>query len=263
MKIHCIVVDDEAPARDELCFLLSKYDDLVVVGEADTAKKAVQIIKKLEPQVVFLDIQMPRQDGFTVVESLQGYDDIPLFVFVTAFDNYAVKAFEANAIDYLLKPVSEKRLDLTMERIRKTLNVQGNSPNHMQTNIETILNNIIPMMRQKEGRPKVVVEKNGRMHLLSSDEIVFCRYENGHIMVHTQDETLALHSISTMDKLEQHLSGLPFFRAHRSILVNLDQIKEFSPWFNGKYCLVMKDVKGTELTVSKARVAEFKRRIGI
>ncbi len=259
-KIRCIVVDDEAPARDELCFLISKYEDFEVVGEADTAQKAMALIKRLRPEVVFLDIQMPREDGFSVVEAISDKKKSPIFVFVTAYDTYAVKAFEANAVDYLLKPLSEKRFKQTIERIRLYLKREDSCT--IQEQVHTILKNVIPEVREKR-LPKIVVEQNGRMHFVALDEIVFFKYKNGRIMVHTIDDVMPLHSISTMDGLERHLEGLQFFRVHRSILVNLDHIREFSPWFNGKYLLVMNDIKNSELTVSKARVSEFKRKIGI
>ena len=256
VKIQCVIVDDEAPARNELAFLLSAYEDIEVVAEAENSSEALSVIEKYSPQLVFLDIQMPREDGFSVIQAMSDKDNVPLFVFVTAYNNYAVKAFEANAVDYLLKPLSEKRLSQTIERIRHRLSnghINNNDPQ-----VHAAISRII-----SGHNLKIVVEQQGRMHLLSPNEIAFFKYENNKIWAYTHFNVLPVCGFSTLDSLEKHLTGLPFFRAHRSILVNLDQIKEFSPWFNGKYCLIMNDDKKTELTVSRARVKEFKRRLGI
>ncbi|BHH82211.1 LytR/AlgR family response regulator transcription factor [Desulforhopalus sp. 52FAK] len=257
MKIRCIIVDDEQPARDELRYLLSSFDDIEIVGDVDSAGKAEKLIHGLSPDLVFLDIQMPGRTGFDLIKMLAGSDHIPLFVFVTAYDNYAVKAFEKSAIDYLLKPLSEKRLALTVDRVRKYMGEEKHD------SIEEKLQHLLSQMEPQKDVVKVSVENHGRMQLLSPDSIVYCSYDSGRIMVHTKNEQFPLHSISTMDKLTEHLNGCSFFRAHRGLLVNLNCIREFSPWFNGKYNLIMADAKGTELVVSRARVKDFKKRLGI
>ncbi|WP_136805827.1 LytR/AlgR family response regulator transcription factor [Desulfosediminicola flagellatus] len=259
MKIQCVIVDDEQPARDELRYLLSRYDDVQVTGEADSAGKAVSLIKKITPDLVFLDIQMPGKNGFDVIAELAGHTPMPLFVFATAYDNYAVKAFEESAVDYIMKPFSEKRLDITLGRIRNLLIEEPKESGDLQTTLQELLN--------KMGTPretvKVSVEKNGRIQLLAPQEIVFCSCESNGICIHTHDEVFTMYGIATMDKLAEHLAGAPFFRTHRAVLVNLDCIREFSPWFNGKYNLIMNDSKSTELTVSRTRVKAFKQRLGI
>lgn len=262
MNIRCIIVDDEAPARDELRYLLSPYSDIEVIGEADSAVKAISMIRNTEPDLVFLDIRMPGKDGFEVVKALDPSAKIPLFVFATAYDQYAVKAFEASALDYILKPLSVSRLAQTMDRIRKQLN--DPTGNALQSQLASLLSHISPQGADvgKELQ-KISVEKNGRMRLLSPDEIVYCSYEDDRILVHTGSESLPIYGIATMDKLDKMLCSSSFFRAHRSLLINMDFIKEFSPWFNGKYCLIMKDAHATELHVSRARVKDFKQRLGI
>lgn len=257
MIIRCIIVDDEQPARDELRYLLSSFDDIEIVGDVNSVGKAVTLIEKSGPDLVFLDIQMPGKTGFDLVKSLSHKEHMPLFVFVTAYDNYAVKAFEESAIDYLLKPLSTKRLALTIDRVRKYLGEE------VQESLQDKLQTLLSQMEGPKEVMKVSVENNGRMQLLSPKEIVYCSYESGRIMVHTLGDEYPLHGMSTMDKLTEHLSGSSFFRAHRGILVNLDCIREFSPWFNGKYNLIMADRKGSELVISRTRVKDFKKRLGI
>ncbi|MFT5697673.1 MAG: DNA-binding LytR/AlgR family response regulator [Desulforhopalus sp.] len=257
MKIRCIIVDDEQPARDELRYLLSSFDDVEIIGDVESVGKAVVMIENSDPDLVFLDIQMPGRTGFDLIKTLSGKGHIPLFVFVTAYDNYAVKAFEKSAVDYLLKPLSAKRLALTMERVRRYVGEESKG------SIQDQLQMLLLQMENPKDTVKVSVENNGRMQLISPVDIVYCSYESGRILVHTAGDGLPLHGIATMDKLTDHLAGGSFFRAHRSLLVNLDRIREFSPWFNGKYNLIMADAKGTELVVSRTRVKDFKKRLGI
>ncbi len=260
MKIRCIIVDDEQPARDELRYLLSRYDDIDIIGEADSAGKAISLIQQSIPDLVFLDIQMPGRNGFEVISELSDMSKIPLFVFATAYDNYAVKAFEESAVDYIMKPLSVKRLNLTLERIRKYFKEEEKSS---EKSIEISLQALLSRMEAPKESVKVSVEKNGRIQLLTPADIVYCSYESNRILVHTCTESCTIYGVATMDKLADHLAGLSFFRIHRSMLVNLDAIREFSPWFNGKYNLIMNDSKGTELTVSRTRVKAFKQRLGI
>jgi len=259
MKIRCVIVDDEQPARDELRYLLSRYSDIEVIGEAASAGKAIQKIRESTPDLVFLDIQMPGRNGFDVLHSLAEAGRLPLVVFATAYDDYAVKAFEESAVDYIMKPFSEKRLNRTIERVRSLL---GGQPEQTVT-LETRLQALLARIDAPRERIKISVEKNNRIQLLTPEEIVYCSYESAKILIHTRTEALPLYGITTMDKLAEHLSPAPFFRAHRAVLVNLDCIREFSPWFNGKYNLIMNDAKGTEITVSRTRVKAFKERLGM
>lgn len=257
--IRCIIVDDEQPARDELRYLLSQHDDIDIVAEADSAGRAVQAIRKYKPDLVFLDIQLPGRNGFEVIRELSGFAELPLFVFATAYDSYAVKAFEESAVDYIMKPLSENRLALTLQRVRKML---AESAGGRET-IENTLQALLSQIESPKERIKVSVEKNGRIQLLTPEEIVYCSYESTGIIVHTSQESLPVYGMTTMDKLEEHLSSSSFFRAHRSVLVNLDHIKEFSPWFNGKYNLTMDNANMSEVTVSRTRAKAFKQRLGI
>lgn len=258
MKIRCLLVDDEKPARDELRFLLSFYDDIDIIDEADSASRTCSLIRVLQPDLVFLDIQMPGSSGFDVIDSLTDLVDLPLFIFVTAYDNHAVKAFEKNALDYVLKPISTDRLNQSLERARRVI---GTSE---QESISKSLQNLLNQVHQREKEVvRVSVECGGRIQLLAPAEIVFCSLEENRIMVHTHKQGCPLYGISTMEKLATHLNSNSFFRIHRSALVNLDHIREFSPWVNGKYSLIMDDEAATELSVSRMRVKEFRQRLGI
>ena len=258
MPIRCIIVDDEAPARDELRYLLSEYREVEIIDEADSATTAIAKIEALKPDLVFLDIQMPGRNGFEVIQALAGRGRQPVYVFATAFDNYAVQAFEASAVDYILKPLDSRRLARTMERVVNLVAQAGGTL--IEEQLQALLKRVSPPAKELI---KISVEKKGKMRLLSPDEIVFCSYEDSRILVHTADEGLPIHGITTMDRLEEHLTGSSFFRVHRAILVNLNRIREFSPWFHGKYNLVMDDEPATELTVSRSRVKEFKLKCGI
>ncbi|SDO59359.1 LytR/AlgR family response regulator transcription factor [Desulforhopalus singaporensis] len=258
--IRCLIVDDEQPARDELRYLLLQHDDIDIVAEADSAGKAVEAIRRYKPDLVFLDIQLPGRNGFEVIRELAGVTNMPLFVFATAYDSYAVKAFEESAVDYIMKPLSEKRLAITLQRVRKMVADSSSGREELGSALQALLNQI----ESPRERIKVSVEKNGRIQLLTPEEIVYCSYETTGIVVHTRDDSSPIYGISTMDRLEEHLCSLSFFfRAHRSVLVNLDHIKEFSPWFNGKYNLTMDDAKMSEITVSRTRAKAFKQRLGI
>ncbi|MFV0439657.1 MAG: LytR/AlgR family response regulator transcription factor [Desulfopila sp.] len=259
MNIRTVIVDDEQPARAELRYLLSRYDDIEIIGEAASAGEAIRLLDAADPDLVFLDIQMPGGNGFEVLHAVRDRARLPLVVFATAYDNHAVKAFEERAIDYILKPFAEKRLSQTIERVRNLLAGQPQRRDDLETRLQTLLARYDAPREQV----KISVEKNGRIQLLSPREIIYCSCESNGILIHTRAESHLLYGIATMDRLAEHLAAAPFFRVHRAVLVNLDGIREFSPWFNGKYNLVMNDARGTEITVSRSRVKAFKERVGI
>lgn len=256
MKISTIIVDDEQPALDELRFLLSAHEEIDIVAEANSASKALQLIVELQPELVFLDIQMPNKNGFEVVAELeQSGHQLPMIIFATAFDQYAVDAFEKNAIDYILKPLSIKRLALTIGKIKSAI-----STNSIQDKLHLLLTQ---MQEPVAKINKLSLEKDGKIQLISLDEVAYCHYDDAKIFVNSMDSSTPLYGTSTMDKLEEQLSGTSFFRIHRGVLVNLDWILEFSPWYNGKYNLILRDSAKTELAVSRLRVKDFKRQLGI
>ena len=254
--IRCLLVDDEPPALDELSYLLSAFEDVTVAGTASSASQALEEIARLRPDVVFQDIQMPGATGFHVLEHAMENPHPPLFVFATAYDQYAIRAFEDNAVDYLLKPVSRERLSKCLDRLRCLLR-RPTSPG--QPNLEALLRGLAT----NPSLVRISVESGGRVLLLRHADVVFIRTEERRVMVHTRDAHYPHHGLGTLDRLEEKLAALSFFRANRGELVNLAQVRDFAPWFNGKYMLTMRDNAATEITVSKARVREFRDQLGL
>lgn len=256
MPLRTLIVDDEPPARDELAYLLSAFEDVAPPAQAASAREAVEIIHDDQPDLVFLDIEMPGGSGFDVVAACIELDPQPLYVFATAFEHYAIQAFEENAVDYLLKPVTEERLAKSLARAREALGRRrkGEGPGAIQRLVSG------PLAR---GITRVPVERGGRIALLKPAEVVFCSTEERKVMVHTREEAWPCHGVGTLDGLEERMAAHAFFRAGRGALVNLARIREFSPWFNGKYVLVMDDAQGTEITISRGRVPLFKEQLGL
>lgn len=256
--VRCLLVDDELPALDELSYLLSDFEDVRIVGTAMSASQAMEEIVRLRPEVVFQDIQMPGATGFHVLERALKCPDPPLFVFATAYDQYAIRAFEENAVDYLLKPVSRERLAKCLGRLRCLLR-QNEAGLAAQPKLEELLKGM------GLGQPlvRISVEHRGRVLLLGHADVVFIRTEERRMFVHTRDAQYVHHGPGTLDRLEEKLAALSFFRANRGDLVNLAQVRDFAPWFNGKYLLTMRDHAATEITVSKARVRDFRDQLGL
>jgi DNA-binding LytR/AlgR family response regulator len=257
MKIRCILIDDEQPAREELAYLLSKYSEIEIIAQESSASRAIKSIKLHTPDFIFLDIQMPGKSGFDVVTQIRDMTNPPLIVFITAYNQYAVDAFEKNAVDYIMKPFSQDRLEKSLTRVKKILYLTKKNL------IQKELTHLIEKTAGIKKARRISVEHKGRILLLDSDDIVFCRYHDKKIFIHTQTKIYTLYGINTLDNLEQHLVSNSFFRSHRNTILNLDHIKEFSPWFHGKYSLIMKDNDKTELIVTRDRVKRFKQLLGI
>lgn len=254
--LRALVVDDEAPARDELAWLLAKHPDLEV-SQAGSAAAAIEAIARDRPDVVFQDIQMPGRDGFAVLAEAMALPDPPLFVFVTAHDAYAIRAFEENALDYLLKPVATERLARCLERVRARL------PGRASPAGGEALLRLLEGMGRLGKLDRLPVEQAGRIRLLPLAEIAFCRLEGKRILAHADSGVFHLHGVATMEKLEERLQGQPFFRAGRGEVVNLRRVAEFTTWVNGKYVLVMDDRERTHITVGRRRARDFKLTLGI
>ncbi|QJB57538.1 response regulator transcription factor [Pseudodesulfovibrio sp. zrk46] len=250
--IRTILVDDELPAQDELSYLLSSHSDVEIINTVDNATDAVDLIVEHRPDLVFLDIQMPGQNGFHVLKELMALKSRPLVIFVTAFDEYAIRAFEENAVDYILKPVDKKRLASSLDRVRKLL-----KPDEVEDSGE-VLRKLLADVGIKPGVTRISVESSGRNILLNPREIVYFDYVDRRVQAGTRDDVFRCAAELTLDKLEERLTAFSFFRVNRSQLVNLAMVRSYAPWFNGKYVLTMNDGKETEITVSKARVKDFK-----
>ncbi len=238
-SIRVLVVDDEELARARIKELLAGIPDVEVAGEAENGLRAVELVGELGPDVVILDIQMPGMDGFEVVEALTR---VPLVIFATAFDEYAIKAFEVNSVDYLLKPISRERLGEAIERARSLLDDAPQLDDQMAR--------LAGLIRSRDMR-RLPVMKGKKIVLVDLDDIVWIGVEGELVFVHTASEKYMMNA--TMAELESRLDPRVFFRSHRSSIVNLNHVKEIVPWFSGKYKIVVDDEKKSELVLSRAR----------
>lgn len=256
MSLSAVIVDDEQLARDELLFLLKSAGDVDVVAQGRNGLEAVNLIKEHNPDIVFLDVQMPGLDGFGVIKKLLDKKiRVPQVVFATAFDQYAVKAFEVNAVDYLLKPFDKKRVGEALQRARKKMDVTAAPASSDK------LDALVKMLEEKEqskAHPqKVLIKSAGRLFLVDQKEICYSSIEDGIISV----VTTALEGQSNCRTLEELLDSLDpnlFWRAHRSYLVNINRIREVVPWFKSSYMLRMDDKKQTEIPVSRAQTRRLR-----
>lgn len=283
MPLTAVIVDDEPLARRELHYLLGRADDVTVVAEASNGIEAVEIIRSTAPDVVFLDVQMPGLDGFAVLKKLlgnkpHGSAEMPEIVFATAFDQYAVRAFDVNAIDYLLKPFDEKRVHQAVEKVRRrrTVAVANALPTETvaQASSEERLESLLKLLQlqaaQRVETPvsaestlskvrsgKVVVRSGQRLLLVDQHDISFASIEEGEIsVVTTNAEGLA--NCRTLEELTDQVDPHTFWRAHRSYLVNIEHIREVVPWFKSSYLLRMDDRKHTEIPVARAQIKRLR-----
>ena len=254
-RLRALVVDDEQLAREELCFLLEQVDtsEVDVVGQATDGVDALAAIDKLDPDLVFLDVQMPGLTGFEVARRLLERDDAPALVFVTAYDQHAIEAFEVNAVDYLLKPVEAGRLAQALQKARKLLASDRPAP---QMNDQ--LEKIVKMMADRQvRREQVAIRVGERFMLVQSDEIIYASLADESINIVTGQVT-GTSNYRTLDDLQARLDPEVFWRVHRSHLVNINKIKEIVPWFSRNYILRMKDGKGTEIPVSRSQTKRLR-----
>jgi two-component system response regulator LytT len=256
MALSAVIVDDEQLARDELAYLLKGVGDVEVVAEAHNGVEAVNQIKEHSPDLVFLDVQMPGLDGFGVIKRLLDKRvPMPQIIFSTAFDQYAVKAFEVNAIDYLLKPFDKKRVAQAVQKARDR--VQSAGP-------EDKLDTLVKMLeaQKPQATSKILIKSAGRLFLVDQKDICFASIEDGVITV----VTATAEGQSNCRTLEELLAALDpnlFWRAHRSYLVNINRIKEVVPWFKSSYQLRMGDKNQTEVPVSRAQTKRLRELFGL
>jgi len=259
MSLSAVIVDDEQLARDELAYLLKNGGDVDVVAQGKNGLEAVSLIKEHNPDLVFLDVQMPGLDGFGVIKKLLDKKvPLPKIVFATAFDQYAVKAFEVNAVDYLLKPFDKKRVAQSVQRAR-TKQESGILP------AEKIDNLVRMLEMQKPQLSKILLKSVGRMLLVDQREICYASIEDGVITVVTAGLSgIEGHSnCRTLEELLDSLDPNLFWRAHRSFLVNINRIREVVPWFKSSYQLRMDDQKQTEVPVSRAQTKRLRELFGL
>ena len=255
-SLRVVVVDDEQLARDELCYQLEHVGDLEVVAQAGNGVEAVAAIDRLEPDLVFLDVQMPGLSGFEVARRLlERAEEAPALIFVTAFDQHAIEAFEVNAVDYLLKPVEAGRLEQAVQRARRRLALERPS---QPVAVNDQLEKIVKMMADRQVRREQVAIKVGeRFMLVQAEEIIFASLADESINIVTGHVT-GTSNYRTLDDLQARLDPEIFWRVHRSHLVNINKIKEIVPWFSRNYILRMKDVKATEIPVSRSQTKRLR-----
>jgi two-component system, LytTR family, response regulator LytT len=254
MSLSTVIVDDEQLARDELAYLLKNAEDVNVVAQGKNGLEAVNLIKEHNPDLVFLDVQMPGLDGFGVIKKLLDKRiPLPKIVFATAFDQYAVKAFEVNAVDYLLKPFDKKRVSQAIQKARAKQDSNASPSERFETLVRMLES-------QKQPANKVLLKTVGRMFLVDQKDICYAWIEDGVITVVTSGAA-GIEGESNCRTLEELLDTLDsnlFWRAHRSYLVNINRIREVVPWFKSSYQLRMDDKKQTEIPVSRAQTKRLR-----
>jgi len=248
--IRTLVVDDEKLARDRLAAFLAKEEDVAVVGQAKNGVEALEMIETEHPDLVFLDVQMPGMDGFEVLKALRA--PAPHVVFATAYDEYAIRAFEVGAADYLLKPFARARVEEAVGRVRSRL-----ASDRPAADLEGVLR------RLEESRKvwvtQIPVYAGKRILIVPVADVLWFGVEYRLVYAHTAER--AYMTNYTLRELEERLDPEAFFRAHKSSLVNLRHVKEIVPWFGGRYKLVMRDPAGSEVALSRAQARELRARL--
>ncbi|MFZ5646591.1 MAG: LytR/AlgR family response regulator transcription factor [Bacillota bacterium] len=253
-NLRVLVVDDEQPARDELIFLLRKFPGLKVVGEAESGLKAIEKVKELKPDVVFMDIEMRSVNGCEAAQKILNREAPPLIVFATAFNTHAIEAFEMGAVDYILKPFEESRIKNTVERINR-LSEQSSDWSRAVEQVRLIINKEKPIIK------KIGLEKNGLIVMVNFSEIVLAEANDKTVTVTTSHGKLLFPG--NLSELESRLCKPPFLRVHRSFIVNLEQVTGVIPWFKGTYWLTMDNSGEMRVPVSKSMVKTLKDLLNI
>jgi two-component system response regulator LytT len=249
-SLTALVADDEELARDELRFLLGQLEGIDVVAEAANGMEALDQIARHEPDVAFLDVQMPGLTGFEVARQLMQSGTGPSVIFVTAYDLRAIEAFEVNAVDYVLKPVDASRLETAVSRARKRRS--DSEP------IQGQLDRLVRMMEgQQNRRDQVAVKVNGRFVLVRAEEIIHASLVEDSINIVT-NQVSGTSNDRTLEELHARLDPDVFWRVHRSHLVNINKVKEIVPWFSRNYILRMTDPKATEIPVSRSQTRRLR-----
>jgi DNA-binding LytR/AlgR family response regulator len=255
MSISTIVVDDEKPARDELMYLLKGFPEISVIGQGKNGVEAVALIKEHSPDLVFLDVQMPGLDGFGVLKKLvERKMKVPHVVFATAFDHYAVQAFDVNAVDYVLKPFDKARISKAIQRARREIEAHTSPTERLEQLVSQLGANTKPTSTQPV---KLLVKSQQRLLLVDAEDLVFASIEDGLISVSARDAE-GTSNYRTLEELNAALDSESFWRPHRSYLVNIHHIKEVVPWFKSSYMLKMNDKKATEIPVSRAQTKRLR-----
>ena len=251
-KIRAMVVDDEAMARERVVGMLRLEQDIELIGECSDGQQAVDAINAQHPDLVFLDVQMPACDAFGVIEKV-GADKMPAVVFVTAYDEYALRAFEVHAIDYLLKPFGRERFQQTLQHARA--HVERRRAGDLGKRLMALVQDNKP---EPQKLDRLVVKSGGRVFFLRTEDIVWIEAAGNYVRLHLGEDSHLFRE--TMNGIEARLDPRRFVRIHRSRIVNSDRIKELQPWFNGEYVVVLQN--GTRLTLSRGYREKLQERLG-
>ncbi|HEU4694193.1 MAG TPA: LytTR family DNA-binding domain-containing protein [Vicinamibacterales bacterium] len=251
-KIRTLVVDDEPLARERLTGLLGLESDIEVIGQCRDGEDAARAITEQNPELVFLDVQMPGLNGFEVIEAV-GTDKMPLVIFVTAYDQHALKAFQVRALDYLLKPFDRERFQEALQRARTQ--IQRAETGDLGRRLLALVKDL---RRDQPKTDRLVVKSGGRLFFLRTDEIDWIEAAGNYVRLHVGNTSHLLRE--TMNAIESRLDPEKFFRIHRSRIVNMERIQEMQPWLNGEYAVLLRT--GTRLTLSRGYREKLQDRLG-
>ena len=243
--IKTIIIDDEELARSIIKEFLSSHPEIEVLAECRDAHEALTAITKYQPDLIFLDIQMPEINGFELLEML---DQIPQIIFSTAYDQYAIKAFEVNAVDYLLKPYDAERFDLAIKRVRQ--NIQSETDKN-----ETMTRLLQSVQQPEKYLNRLLIKQSGRIIIISISEINLIKAMDNYAEIHTSKDSYLIQQ--SLNHLESRLNPDQFVRVHRSYITNIDAIKDIVAWSSGRYKLFLKD--GKEISLSRSGYQKLKR----
>ena len=250
--IRALIADDEALARKFIRRMLKENRDFEIIGECSNGKETVAMIRKQQPDVVFLDIQMPEMDGFKVLETL-GLDHLPEIVFTTAYESYAIRAFELHAVDYLLKPFDQVRFKAAVKHVKERIHSQQLGDGRLQ--IGTLLESI---KAQPAHLDRIIIKADGRISFLNTRQIDWVEADDKYVHLHTSDGSRMVRQ--TLNAMETELDPNRFVRIHRSAIVNIERIKELQPLFNGEHSVHLDN--GTKLTLSRSYKDKLFERLG-
>jgi two-component system response regulator LytT len=254
MPINTIIVDDEKPAREELAFLLKAFPEISLIGQGKNGLEAVNLIKEHNPDLVFLDVQMPGLDGFGVLKKLvERKLKVPHVVFATAFDHYAVQAFDVNAVDYVLKPFDKARLSKAIQKAKKEIEAHTSTTERL----EQLVSQLSAPKSASTQPSKLLIRSQQRMLLVDAEDLIFASIEGGLISVTARDLE-GSSNYRTLEELHATLDSDSFWRPHRSFLVNIHHIREVVPWFKSSFMLKMNDKKSSEIPVSRQQTKRLR-----
>ena len=254
MPINTIIVDDEKPAREELAFLLKAFPEINLLAQGKNGLEAVNLIKEHSPDLLFLDVQMPGLDGFGVLKKLvERKLKVPHVVFATAFDQYAVQAFDVNAVDYILKPFDKARIAKAVQKAKKEIDAHTSPAERL----EKLVAQLASPKPASTPPSKILIKSQQRMLLVDSSDLIFASIEGGLISVVAR-EIEGSSQYRTLEELHATLDSDSFWRPHRSYLVNVHHIKEVVPWFKSSFMIKMNDKKQSEIPVSRQQTKRLR-----